>query len=310
MKPVVFFLLLNFFKTPCAVAQDAETPTRRDTLSAKKIYLIAGVHAASYAGTLAVLSTTWYNGYAKTSFHLFDDSKEWLQLDKAGHAWTAYNIANYSSRLWRWAGINNRNAALLGGFSALGYQTILEFLDAHSAKWGWSWADMGANTFGAALFTTQALVWQKQKVALKFSSFPQRYNQTLRPRVDDLFGNTFPERLLKDYNAQTYWLSFNLDGVAHATLPVWLNVAVGYGANGLYGGFENRAHDTNGVVTFDRRDIQRLRQWYLSPDVDWTKFKTHKKAVRTLFSLLNMIKLPAPAIEFTKGKLHARWVSF
>lgn len=276
----------------------------------KKVYLVAGVHAVGYAGTLAILSNAWYKGYAKTSFHLFNDSKEWLQMDKAGHAWTAYNIANFSSRMWQWSGVQHKTAVLLGGFSALGYQTILEYLDAHSAKWGWSWTDMGANTFGAALFTTQELAFHKQIVTLKFSSFPQHYDASLRPRVNALFGNTFPERLLKDYNAQTYWASVNLNAVFPDALPAWLNLAVGYGAQGMYGGFKNMAFDKDGNVIFDRTDIKRVRQWYLSPDINWTKIKTNKNAVRTLFTLMNMIKLPAPALELRSGKVKAHWLSF
>jgi hypothetical protein len=276
----------------------------------KRLYLITGVHAASYTGTLVILGKAWYKDYPKTGFHLFNDSREWLQVDKAGHAWTAYNIANYSTRLWQWSGVAKRKAALLGGASALGYQTILEYLDAHSAEWGWSWTDMGANAFGAALYTTQAWAWDDQKVTLKFSSFPQRHAAALNSRADDLFGKTFPERLLKDYNGQTYWLSFNPHSLFQNRLPAWLNVAIGYGATGLYGGFENFARDKNGVVTFDRRDIKRVRQWYLSPDIDWTKIHTNKKAVRTLFTLLNMIKMPAPALELRRGKLKARWIAF
>lgn len=329
MKPLVLLVLFNFFKTPCGQAQTTLTeaaeihvtqskneaasfsPEKDSTPTNKKrVYLIAGIHAAGYAGTLAVLGTAWYNGYAKTPFHVFNDSKEWLQVDKAGHAWTAYNIAHYSTQMWRWTGLNQRKAALLGGAGALGYQTILEFLDAHSAEWGWSWTDMGANTVGAALFTTQELIWNEQKISLKFSAFPQRHEASLRPRVDALFGTTFPERLLKDYNAQTYWASANLAAFFPAAFPSWLNVAVGYGAKGLYGGFKNIAVDKNGAVIFDRSDIKRVRQWYLSPDVDWTKLKTNKKLVRTLFSLMNMIKVPAPALELSGGKLKAHWISF
>jgi hypothetical protein len=99
---------------------------------------------------------------------------------------------------------------------------------------------------------------------------------------DNLFGSTLPELLLKDYNAQTYWLSFNLHSfLPQSKLPKWLNVSVGYGAQGLLGGYENVAYDNNGNVVFDRRDIPRYRQWYLAPDVDLTKIKTKSKFIRT-----------------------------
>ena len=49
------------------------------------------------------------------------------------------------------------------------------------------------------------------------------------------------ERMLKDYNGQTYWLSANLKSFFQGSnIPAWLNVAVGYGADGMFGGFENK----------------------------------------------------------------------
>jgi hypothetical protein len=330
VKPFLLFLALHFFKSPCLLAQQAE-PVAKDThstlmivpeqavsfeenphpFSKSKTYAVAGVHAASYTGTLLILSKAWYKDFPKAPFHTFNDSREWLQVDKAGHAWTAYTLARYSAGLWIWAGIAREKAAWLGGISGLGYQTILESLDAHSAQWGWSWADMGANIAGASLFTAQQLLRQEQSLQLKFSAFPERYAAPeMKQRAAALFGNHFPERLLKDYNAQTYWLSVNIRSILHNEVPGWLNIAVGYGAKGMYGGFENIAIDGNGIVLFDRRDIKRQRQWYLSPDIDWTKINTKKQAVKTLFSVLNMIKVPAPALELRNGKLQGRLISF
>ena len=282
----------------------------QNNLKQRKL-VIAGIHTTAYAGTMLLLSQAWYKDYPKTSFHTFNDSKEWLQVDKVGHAWTAYNIANYSASMWKWAGFEHNKAVLLGGVSSFGYQTILEVLDAHSAEWGWSWADITANTVGASMYTFQELAWQEQRVQFKFSSFPVRYDKSLEQRADVLYGKSFQERLLKDYNGQTYWLSFNLKSFAsNSALPDWLNLAIGYGANVLYGGFENRAVDKNGITTFDRMDINRRRQWFLSPDIDFTKIRTNKRLVRTTLSLLNMLKLPAPALQLSNGKLKGHFLYF
>ncbi|WP_158512924.1 DUF2279 domain-containing protein [Flavisolibacter tropicus] len=273
--------------------------------------LIAGIHTAAYTGTLLLLSQAWYKDYPKTAFHTFDDSKEWLQVDKVGHAWTAYNIAKYSTETWEWAGFPHKKAVMLGGLSSLGYQTILETLDAHSAEWGWSWSDMAANAAGVSLYCLQEWGWQEQRIQFKFSSHPSTYSGDVKNRTEDLFGKSFQERLLKDYNSQTYWMSFNLKSFAkQSQLPAWLNIAIGYGAQGLYGGFENTAYGKDGSVTFDRRDIPRLRQWYFSPDIDFTKIKTRKPLVRTMLSLLNMLKMPAPALEFSNGKVKGHFLYF
>jgi len=280
-------------------------------INKNKVYLISGIHAAGYAGTLFILGQSWYKDFPKTSFHTFNDSKEWRQVDKAGHAWTAYNISKYSKGLWSWAGVPVKKAIVLGGLSSVAYQTILEYLDGYSSEWGWSWPDMGANVIGAVFYVSQELSWKEQRFQLKFSSFPVSYSNDLEARVNELYGKSIPERLLKDYNGQTYWLSINLNSFApNSKLPRWLNVAAGYGAKGLFGGFENRGFDKDGSVVFDRTDIQRKRQWYLSPDIDFTKIKTNKKGLKTLFSLANMIKFPAPALEFSNGEFKGHWLMF
>jgi hypothetical protein len=110
-----------------------------------RIWLITGINVAAYGGSLIILNNTWYKNYPHTSFHTFNDSKEWLQVDKIGHAWTAYNTGRASSAMWRWAGLSQKKSALIGGLSGTAYLTVIEFLDAYSSKWGWSWSDIGAN---------------------------------------------------------------------------------------------------------------------------------------------------------------------
>jgi uncharacterized protein YfiM (DUF2279 family) len=277
----------------------------------RRTALVAGVHGLAYSGTLIMLSETWYSDFPRTSFHTFNDSREWLQMDKIGHAWTSYNIAQYSTGLWSWAGLNKRQAVLLGSVSSIGFQTILEYLDAHSSEWGWSWADVTANVAGTTIYAAQELAWQTQKLRIKFSAHPVRYSADLRGRTDSLFGASTADRVLKDYNAQTYWLSANLRTLTRSDIfPAWLGVAVGHGAKGVYGGFSNIGRSKGGEIIFSRPDIKRQRQWYLSPDIDFTKIKTEKKGLKTVFHLLNMIKIPAPALELSGGKLKTHLLYF
>ena len=90
-----------------------------------------------------------------------------------------------------------------------------------------------------------------------------------------------------------------------------MNVSFGYGADGMYGGFDNTAKDEAGNVTFDRRDIPRVRQFYLAPDVGLTRIKTNKKWLRTTLILLNAFKFPAPALMVdTKGQVRFHAIYF
>jgi hypothetical protein len=273
--------------------------------------LIGGVTVAGYGGSLFYLNEVWYKGYDKEAFHSFNDSKEWLQMDKVGHAWTAYNTSRASTELWKWAGVSADKAALAGSLTGFSYMTVIEWLDGYSAKWGWSWSDIAANFSGSSLFALQEVFWKEQRIQFKYSAHWKKYDSDVQNRADELFGKSLPERLIKDYNSQTLWLSFNLHSfLPYQNLPPWLNMSIGYGADGMLGGTENKAFDKEGNITFNRADIKRSRQWYFSPDIDFTKIKTNRKAVRTLLAIVNIIKIPAPALEFSKGKLKGRLFSF
>ena len=84
--------------------------------------------------------------------------------------------------------------------------------------------------------------------------------------------------------------------------PKWLNVAFGYGAEGmLYG-------ETKSTNQFAQNPY---RQFYLSLDLDLTKIKTNSKFLKTLFSTINFIKIPAPTLEFdSKGRVTFHYLYF
>ncbi len=230
-------------------------------------------------------------------------------MDKAGHIFSAYFEGKYSRELWRWSGLPRKQQIWIGGLSGFTYQSVIEVLDGFSEEWGFSWSDMGANAIGSALLISQELAWDEQRIQLKFSTHPATYPEgILDEKARQLFGRSFPARALKDYNAQTYWASVNLYAFNKNTwLPRWLNIAVGYGADGMYGGRDNTWTDAHGVK-YDYSSIPRIRQFYLSPDIDFTRIRSRKKSVRVLFQVLNMMKFPAPTLEINslgKVKLHA-----
>ena len=118
-----------------------------------------------------------------------------------------------------------------------------------------------------------------------------------------------PENVLKDYNGQTYWLSVNLASFMNkeTRFPKWLNVALGYGAEGMTGGESNPpSFDEKGnPIYFDR-----YRQFYLSIDVDLTRIKTKSKFLKTVCNAIGFIKIPAPSIELNKKGLSGNWLGF
>lgn len=290
-----------------------------DTLNKTRLTTVCVGQGALWVGSMIALNQTWYANYPRSSFHLFDDNGEWNQIDKVGHAWSAYWGAQFSSSLFRWSGVSRKRSAVYGAAMGIAYESVIEILDGYSKKWGFSLGDMAANTSGSLLFASQEYAWGEQRIEFKFSTHRYNYPSTqLRNRADNLFGASPFERILKDYNAQTYWLSANLWLFnKKSKFPKWLNVSVGYGTDGLYGGFDNLKRDddnqivvdANGVPVFDRRDIVRTRQFYLAPDIDLSKIEIRGHRLK-IFKLLNGLKLkfPMPALELNnqgKFRFHA-----
>jgi len=278
-----------------------------DSLAAqkKRILAMAGMHGGLYGGSLLVLNQAWYANYPRGKFHTFNDFPEWQQIDKVGHIWSAYQLSRASFPGWRWAGLPEKKQILMAGLSGFAFLTVVEILDGFSKEWGWSWGDFGANIAGSGLFIGQQLGWKEQRISFKFSFHRMQYPETmLNERSDDLYGASLPQRMLKDYNGQTYWLSANIKSFLPDTkLPGWLNLSVGYGAQGMFGGTVNIWDNPQTNILINRTDITRSRQWYLAPDIDFTKIKTNKKWVRSLFYVLNAFKMPAPTMVLSRGKL-------
>ncbi|MBD0287780.1 MAG: DUF2279 domain-containing protein [Flavisolibacter sp.] len=286
-------------------------PDKFRNLHKERLWLVGGTFVGGTTVSLLLLNNAWYKNYERTSFHTFNDFHEWKQMDKAGHAFSAFITSHIIADLWQWTGLPKEKAVWISSISSFGYMTAIEFLDAHSAKWGWSWSDVGANFMGTAIFATQEHYWKEQRIQLKFSTHNRHYDASLKKRAHDLFGSDLPSRILKDYNGQTYWASFNLNSFLPDTKwPSWLNIALGYGAEGMFGGFENIAFDKNGSRTFYRPDIKRYRQWYIAPDIALSRIKTRNKFLKSTFAVLNILKIPAPAIEWSNGKIRGHILYF
>lgn len=277
-----------------------------------RIWANTALHAGLYAGSLLALNQAWYAGYERGSFRVFNDNAEWLQVDKVGHTWSAYQLSRVSMATWKWAGLSEKKQIWIGGLAGTSFQTVIEVLDGFSAGWGWSWGDIAANFAGSGLLIGQQLGWKEQRISFKYSFHKKTYaDALLMQRTNQLSGKSLPERALKDYNGQTYWLSVNLKAfMPRSNLPPWLNLALGYGADGMFGGTENTWTDEQSGTHFNRTDLPRYRQIYLSPDIDFTRIPTNKKWLKTVFFVLNGFKFPAPALVMQQGKMGFHWFYF
>ena len=270
---------------------------RPDTLNTKRVKTVAISAGAFYGVTMGALYSSWYSQYNTGKFHTFDDNAEWEGVDKVGHALTAYQLSLYGREALWYTGMNNTKSTWYGAGYAMLYQSTIEVMDGFSEGWGFSWGDMAANTFGTGLYAAQQLTWKEQRLAMKFSYSPTDYAQ-YRP---NLLGRTWNERMLKDYNGQTYWLSANIGSFLKkdSKFPKWINVAGGYGANGMLGGHGNPT-EVDGVAI---PHFNRYRQFYFSMDIDFTRIPTRSKLLKTVFIALSFVKIPFPTLEFnTQGE--------
>jgi hypothetical protein len=245
------------------------------------------------------LNQLWYADYAKSDFHFINDNNEWLQMDKSGHVFSSYHLGRCGYELLDWSGVGEKQKLIYGAGLGFAFLTVVEVFDGYSAEWGASTGDLIANATGTGLFVSQQLLWKEQRIVPKFS-FHQTHYAALRP---DVLGSTRNEEILKDYNGQTYWLSANVHSFFKTSnMPKWLNVAVGYGAEGMING--NNDKNAAGITP----EIIRFRQYYFSFDVDLSRIETKSHVLKTLFSVFNTVKIPTPTFEITshgKGKLKA-----
>jgi hypothetical protein len=257
-----------------------------------------------WAGSMAGLYHVWYSKTERSSFHTFDDSKNWLQMDKIGHTYTAYKITEVTFDLFQWSGLERKKSLIIGSATGWGYQATLEMFDAYSADWGFSWADMASNTAGTALFLGQELAWKEQRLLPKFSYSPTEYAQ-YRPEV---LGSTHAERLLKDYNGQTYWLSASPGTFfTNSNFPKWLCFSLGYSADErLVGDQSMFTGNLNGVD----RDFESKREFLLSMDIDLTRLNVKKPWLKLVCKQLNHLKIPFPTLRFIDGSIKGHFLYF
>lgn len=286
---LLFVLILS---TQSLFAQSLKADN--DTINKKRLNTVLYTSAGLYSATLTLLYFGWYKGTPMTGFHFINDNDNFLQADKFGHATTAYTFSNYAHNWLRWAGVNNNKSAVYGSLMGFGSMTVIEILDGFSAEYGASWGDLVANGAGSMLFMGQQLLWKDQRFRLKFSYHPTdkaAYNP-------ELLGKNHLQRALKDYNGQTFWLSANISSFLNkeSKFPKWINVSVGYGARGMTGVKSNPAEiDGVPIPQFDR-----VRHYYASMDIDWTKIETNSKFLRFVFKTFSFVKLPFPTLEYNK----------
>lgn len=266
-------------------------PADSTALSKGRLWSVGAATAVSGTGSLLALDQAWYSGYDRAPFHFFNDNGEWMQMDKLGHVWSTYALARCGHAAFRWTGLDERRSVWIGSGVGWLYLAGVEYLDARSAAWGFSWGDMLANTLGSGTFVAQQLTWGEQRIGFKYSA----HLTDLAQERPDLLGSTVPERVLKDYNGSTVWLSANLHALGWRSMPTWLDLALGHGAYGM--------RSATGPGAY--------RRFFLSPDIALTRIRMDRKWLRSALFVLSHVKVPLPALELDgRGRWKGHWLYF
>lgn len=279
--------------------KDSSFWIKSDSLHKKRRNAVVITESILGGATLIGLDRLWYADYPRSGFHFANDNNQWKQMDKVGHVMTSYYVGKIGMEVLDWAGVRKKDQLIYGATLGFTFLTAVEVLDGFSDEWGFSWGDFASNALGTGLLVGQELLWNEQRITLKYSFHQTKYAD-MRPGT---LGSNFIEQALKDYNGQTYWLSANIWSFnKEGNFPKWLNIALGYGADGmLYG--ENSP--TNQFTQ------NPYRQFYLSFDIDLVKIPTKSKFLKSVFSVINFIKIPAPTLEFrTKGGIKFHYLYF
>ena len=277
------FLLLSIIVQTSYSAQEKRW---RDSITKKNIILnttALGATSLSYFG----LYNLWYKKYPQTSFHFFNDLDEWNYIDKMGHVFSSYQVARKSHLF-----LDKKNIERpleKSCFYSLFFMMGIEVLDGFSKEWGFSNYDLISNFIGTGLFYIQEKKFNTQFLKLKFSSHLSPY-ATCRPT---LLGNSFPENIFKDYNGQTYWITFDFNTRIQQKFKIfkYINLALGYSIDGFTG-----ARYNPNLNCAECNNLKRQSQYILSFDLDLTEIETKNKFLKLFFNAFSIIKFPTPAL--------------
>ncbi len=255
--------------------------------------LVLATTGGVYLGTMAILASYWYGPNSTSDFHFHNDNYQWQQVDKMGHFYSAFQIGRLSAAMFRWAHHDQKKAAFYGALTGFALLLPIEILDGYSDTYGASSGDLLANFLGAGFFLGQQLLWKETRIKVKFSYSPSEF-ASKRPEV---LGSGWSEQLVKDYNGQTYWLSFDsylLTGKQHGWMK-WVNPAFGFGADGMIYAREPENEEITGYKSY--------RQFYFSLDPNIAHIKSKSKLINTLIYIADGIKIPSPTLEWSNGQL-------
>ncbi len=253
----------------------------------------AGVGSAFVGGNAYLyhyFKKAWWSGTRAPHFFFHADwDQEFRDQDKFGHMFGGFHLARVGYAGLREACVSDKKAIFWSAAYAAAFQLQIEIFDGQFKKYGFSYADMIANTAGQTLAVMQELHPGLRAIKPTFS-----YHRT-RALLNTENGVIQSElRPSLDYSGQTYWFSLDVDRLLPADAkqywPSFIRVSAGHSV-------------TDWVSPETGSPMRAKRKLLLSLDFDPEKLPGNAPLWRTIKHTLSYYHFPAPALELTP-KLH------
>jgi hypothetical protein len=235
------------------------------------IPVVIGIGAVTAGGIVLInqnyIHQKWWPYRGK--WHVdFANAKDGNWFDKLGHMTAWYMIADGVRELYKIAGMNDDDARLTGLIYAAGLHLFTEGHEGYGPHFGFDPLDVTFGVgFGAGLMFMQGKSDFFRRISMKMSYWPDPSHAN-HPMYKN--SKTQEYHWMKDYEAQRYWLSYDIkDG--------W-SVAIGANLDDF---------------------LMNRGKWqiYISPDYDLKQIDAGSEILNDALSFLNLVKLPTPAIR-------------
>jgi hypothetical protein len=249
------------------------------------------VFVGANAGLYEYFRRAWWSGERSDFFVQNDWDGHFRDQDKFGHLLGGFHLATGGRALLEAACVGPTRAAIWGAAYAAAFQLQIEIWDGYQARYGFSPADLVANTAGAGLALGHHAFPRTRAVIPTFS-----YARTAALRNVDRTASDL--RPTVDYSGQTYWFSADVDELLPAAAkPYWpgiLRLSVGHSI-------------TDWVDPATGEYVRAKRKLLLSLDVDPRKLPGDHPAWRAVKNALAYYHFPSPALQITPSVRGITW---
>jgi hypothetical protein len=253
--------------------------------------------AATFVGANAYLYSyfkkAWWSGERADHFFFHADwDQDFRDQDKFGHAFGGYHLARGGNALLRSSCTSKTKAVIWSAAYAAAFQLQIEIWDGLYKKYGFSYADLLANSTGTALAVLHETHPRTRAIKPTISYWPSAAQRN----ADNIPGSEIRPSL--DYSGQTYWLSADVDALlpdkAKPFWPGFLRVSVGHSI-------------TDWINPVTGASERAQRKILLSIDFDAEKLPGNNHLWKTVKRQLGYIHLPAPALQITPDTKLIGW---